>query len=254
MACALITGGSRGMGRATARKFAREGHDVAITYRTRRDEAEEVVRAIEALGRRGLAVAMDVGDQAAIERAFAQVEERLGKITHLFANAALFPGLRPISDQTWEGWERLLAVNVIGQWCCAKLAIASMLRHGGGGSVLYNSSISGVMTFPLASDYAASKHAVVGMAKAQALEFARHGIRVNVLCPGFFRTDMYEESYGAATDQLTGSVIPAERIGDPEEIAALAYWLLVEGTYCNGSIVVADGGITAGPKLQQPPA
>src|SRR5258706_9872112 len=105
------------------------------------------------------------------------------------------------------------------------LAIKSMLRHGGGGSVLYNSSISGVMTFPLASDYAASKHAVVGMAKAQSLEFARRGIRVNVLCPGFFRTDMFEESYGAAgTAHLTTSVIPAERIGDPEEIAALAYW------------------------------
>jgi NAD(P)-dependent dehydrogenase (short-subunit alcohol dehydrogenase family) len=240
MACALITGGSRGMGRATAHKFARQGHDVAITYRTRREEAEEVVRAIEALGRHGLAVAMDVGDRTAIERGFAEVETRFGKITHLFANAGLFPGLRPISEQTWEGWERLLAINVVGQWYCAKLAIANMLRHGGGGAVLYNSSISGVMTFPLAS--------------AQALEFARDGIRVNVLCPGFFRTDMYEESYGAATDQLTGSVIPAERIGDPEEIAALAYWLLVEGTYCNGSIVVADGGITAGPKLQQPPA
>ena len=254
MACALITGGSRGMGRATAHKFAREGHDVAITYRTHREEAEEVVRAIEALGRRALAVAMDVGDRVAIERGFARVEERFGKINHLFANAGLFPGLHPIAEQTWEGWERLLAVNVVGQWYCAKLAIANMLRHGGGGAVLYNSSISGVMTFPLASDYAASKHAVVGMAKAQALEFARHGIRVNVLCPGFFRTDMYEESYGAATDQLTGSVIPAERIGDPEEIAALAYWLLVEGTYCNGSVVVADGGITAGPKLQQAPA
>ena len=252
MACALITGGSRGMGRATALRFARDGHDVAITFRTRQSEADGVVHAIEALGRRALAVAMDVEDRATIQDAFARTEERLGKIGYLFANAAIFPGLRPIAEQTWDAWERLLRVNVIGQWYCAKLAVESMLRHGGGGAVLYNSSISGVMTFPLASDYAASKHAVVGMAKAQALEFARHGIRVNVLCPGFFRTDMYEESYGAATDHLTSHVIPAERIGDPEEIADLAYWLLVKGTYCNGSIVVADGGITAGPKLQEP--
>jgi NAD(P)-dependent dehydrogenase (short-subunit alcohol dehydrogenase family) len=253
MACALITGGSRGMGRATALHFARRGHDVAITYRTRRDEAEAVVAEIIGLGRRAHAVAVDVAEQATIDHGFAEVEERLGKIAYLFANAAVFPGLHPIWEQTWTGWQQLLTVNVIGQWYCAKLAIQSMLRHGGGGSVLYNSSISGVMTFPLASDYAASKHAVVGMAKAQALEFARYGVRVNVLCPGFFRTDMYEESYGAATAHLTGNVVPAERIGDPEEIARLAYFLLVEGTYCNGSIVVSDGGIVAGPKLQDAP-
>ena len=251
MGTALITGGSRGMGRATALRFARGGHDVAITYRTRREEADEVVRAIETLGRRALAVAMDVEERATIDDAFATVSARFGKIDSLFANAAIFPGLHRVSEQTWESWQRLLTVNVTGQWYCAKLAIESMLRHGGGGSVLYNSSISGVMTFPLASDYAASKHAVVGMAKAQALEFAKHRIRVNVLCPGFFLTDMYEESYGAATGHLTGNVIPAERIGDPEEIANLAYFLLVEATYCNGSIVVADGGITAGPKMTE---
>jgi len=252
MACSVITGGSRGMGRATALRFAREGHDVAITYRSRRDEAAEVVRAVEKLGRRALAVAMDAADQKSIDSAFAAIAGGFGKIEHLFANAGVFPGLQRLSDQTWQGWQQLLTVNVIGQWYCAKLAIENMLRHGGGGAVLYNSSISGVMTFPLASDYAASKHAVVGMAKAQSLEFAKHRIRVNVLCPGFFRTDMYDEYYGAATEHLTGNVIPAERIGDPEEIAGLAFWVLAHGTYCNGSIIVADGGITAGPKHQEP--
>jgi NAD(P)-dependent dehydrogenase (short-subunit alcohol dehydrogenase family) len=250
MATALITGGSRGMGRTTAFKFAREGHDVAVTYRTRREEADEVVRTIEGLGRRALAVAMDVESQATIDEGFAQVGARFGKIDYLFANAGVFPGVHALTEQTWEGWQRLLAVNVIGQWYCAKLAIENMQRHGGGGAVLYNSSISGVMTFPGASDYAASKHAVVGMAKSQSLECAAQGIRVNVLCPGFFKTEMYDESYGAATSYLTQSVIPAERIGDPEEIASLAYWILVQGTYCSGSVIVADGGITAGPKPQ----
>ncbi len=249
MATALITGGSRGMGRATALKFAREGHDVAITYRTRRDEADAVVREIEALGRGGFAVAMDVETRATVDEALAAVERRFGKIQFLFANAAIFPGLRPLEQQTWESWQQLLGVNVIGQWYIAKLAIDNMKRHGGGGAVLYNSSISGVMTFPGASDYAASKHAVVGMAKSQALECAALGIRVNVLCPGFFKTEMYAENYdAAATGYLTGSVIPAARIGEPEEIASLAYWVLAEGTYCNGSVIVADGGITAGPK------
>jgi NAD(P)-dependent dehydrogenase (short-subunit alcohol dehydrogenase family) len=250
MGTALITGGSRGMGRTTAAKFAREGHDVAITYRTRRDEAEAVVREVEMLGRGGLAVPMDVERRSTIDEAFAAVESRFGKIDYLFANAAIFPGVRALTEQTWEEWQRLLGVNVIGQWYCAKLAIENMRRHGGGGSVLYNSSISGVMTFPHASDYAASKHAVVGMAKSQSLECAAHGIRVNVLCPGFFKTEMYDENYGAATGYLTKSVIPAERIGDPEEIASLAYWILAQGTYCSGSVIVADGGITAGPKPQ----
>ena len=250
MGTALITGGSRGMGRATALEFATRGHDVAVTYRTRRDEGEAVVRELERLGRSGLAVALDVEDKATIDAAYAAVEKRFGKVDFLFANAAIFPGLQAAVEQTWESWQKLLTVNVVGQWYCAKLAIDSMLRHGGGGAVLYNSSISGVMTFPLASHYAASKHAIVGMAKGQSLEFARHGIRVNVLCPGFFKTDMYDENYGAATAHLTGNVIPAERIGDPDEIARLAYFLLVEGTYCSGSVVVADGGITAGPKMQ----
>ena len=248
MGTALITGGSRGMGRATALEFARRGHDVSITYRTRRDEGDAVVKEIERLGRKGFAVALDVEDKRTIDEAFAAVDEKFGKVDYLFANAAIFPGLQTVSDQTWDGWQKLLTVNVVGQWYCAKLAIESMRRHGGGGSVLYNSSISGVMTFPMASHYAASKHAIVGMAKGQSLECARDGIRVNVLCPGFFRTDMYEENYGAATEHLTGNVIPAERIGDVEEIARLAYFLLAEGTYCSGSIVVADGGITAGPK------
>ena len=115
MACTLITGGSRGMGRATAHKFAREGHDVAVTYRTRRAEAEEVVRGIEALGRHGLAVEMDVADRSSVESGFAQVEERFGKITHLFANAGLFPGLRPISERVvgpHKGNVRVLAGRI----------------------------------------------------------------------------------------------------------------------------------------------
>jgi NAD(P)-dependent dehydrogenase (short-subunit alcohol dehydrogenase family) len=251
MGIAVITGGSRGMGRATALRFARNGHDVAVTYRTRRAEADEVVQRIEGLGRRALAVPMEVRRQADVDDAFTRIEDRFDKIDYLFANAAIFPGLRPMVEQTWAGWEELLTVNVIGQWYCAKRAIENMLRHGGGGSVVYNSSISGVMTFPLASDYAASKHAVVGMAKAQALEFARHGVRVNVVCPGFFQTDMFQENYaGAPSEHLTKNVVPAERIADPEEVASLVYWLLVDATYCHGSIIVADGGITAGPKLQ----
>lgn len=251
MPTSVITGGSRGMGKATAIEFARRGHDVAITYRSRRDEADAVVGEIERLGGRGLAVALDVESQASIAAAFDRIEQAFGEIHALFANAAIFPGLVPLSAQTWESWQRLLTVNVVGQWACGKRAIENMLRHGEGGAVLYNSSISGVMTFPLASDYAASKHAVVGMAKAQALEFARNRIRVNVLCPGFFATDMFQESYGeAGASHLNANVIPAERVGDPDEIARLAYFLLVEATYCNGSVVVADGGITAGPKMQ----
>ena len=250
MATALITGGSRGMGRATALEVASRGHDVVVTYRSRREEASEVVREIEAFGSQGFAVELDVDSPTSIDDAFSRVEGRFGKIDALFANAGVFPGLVPLSEQTWESWLRLLTTNVVGQWYCAKRAVENMLRHGGGGSILYNSSISGVMTFPQASDYAASKHAVVGMAKAQALELARHGIRVNVLCPGFFATDMFHDSYGdAGADHLNANVIPAKRIGDPAEIARLACFLLFDATYCNGSIVVADGGITAGPKM-----
>lgn len=248
MGTIIITGGSRGMGRETAMKFAEEGHDVVITYQSNVTAANEVVAAIEGLGRKAYAVQMDVGEQSDIDRAFDEIERHVEHIDYLYNNAGILNELREFQDQTWESWERIFAINVIGQWYCTKRAVQNMRKHGAGGSIVYCSSISGVMSFPLASDYAASKHAVVGMTKGQALECARHNIRINVICPGFHKTDMYEEQFGAATETLTEQMIPASRIAEPREVANLVYWLLVEGTYCYGTNIIADGGITTGPK------
>lgn len=250
MGLAVITGGSRGAGKATALKFAREGHDLAITYQSNAEAAAEVVTAIQAMGQKAFAVQMDVGIQTGIDAAFDEIEAEVSRIDYLYNNAGILNKLSEMHDQTWDSWQRILSVDVIGQWYCSKRAAANMIKNGKGGSILYCSSISGVMAFPMASDYAAAKHAVVGMAKAQALECAKHNIRVNTICPGFLKTDMYEDSFGEATELLTSSMIPASRIADPEEIAKLAYWILVEATYCYGSNIVADGGITAGPKHQ----
>jgi 3-oxoacyl-[acyl-carrier protein] reductase len=250
MGVAVITGGSRGVGRATAVKFAERGHTVGITYQGNKQAAEQVIAEIHDLGQEVLAVQMDVGHRDDIDRAFDEIEQKLERIDYLYNNVGIMNGLNELHDQTWEGWERIFSVNVIGPWYCTKRACQSMIRNGGG-SIVYCSSISGVMAFPMASDYAATKHAVVGMSKGQALECARHNIRINTICPGFFKTDMYDEHFGGATEMLTQSMIPASRIADAEEIADLVYWLLVEGTYCYGSNIVVDGGITAGPKHQE---
>lgn len=248
MGTILVTGGSRGMGRAVALKFAEKGHDVAITYEKNRAAAEEVVGRIGERGRDGFAVSMDVTEPRSIDAAFEAVMARFGKLDFLFNNVGAFLGVKSLTDQTWADWERLLKVNVIGQWYCAKKAVEAMSRTGGG-AIVYNSSISGIRAVPMAADYAASKHAVVGMVKGHALECAPLNIRVNGICPGFFRTDMYRDNFGGAEEYLTGTKIPARRIGEVEELANLVHWLLVEATYCYGENIVFDGGMTIGPIL-----
>lgn len=248
MSWAMITGGSRGVGRCTALKFAEEGHNVVITYRSNSQAADQVVTAIKERGREAFAIQADLGQQQDLDRAFDQIEQTAGEIDYLYNNAGILNELREMREQSWESWQRILSVDLIGQWYCSKKAAENMIRHGRGGAILYCASISSVMAFPLASDYAAAKHAIAGMAKAQALECAQHNIRINTLSPGFLKTDMFEDNFGAASDMLTETVIPASRIADAQEIANLAYWILVEGTYCYGSNIIADGGITAGPK------
>ncbi len=239
----LITGGSRGMGKAVAAKFAREGHNVGITYESNEKAAQATLKELEATGQEAMALKMNLAEQGDIDRAFVAFLERFEKIDYLFNNAGVFLGPRALTDQTWEDWERILRVNVIGQWYCTKLAVENMAKNGGG-AIVYNASISGIRAFPYASDYAASKHAVLGMVKGHAIDGATQNVRVNGICPGLIRTDMYEEFYGAAEEYMTSTKIPARRIGDPEEIAGLVYWLLVEATYCYGESIIIDGGMT----------
>lgn len=248
MGTILVTGGSRGMGRAVALKFAAEGHDVAVTYEKNREAADEVVAKIKDCGLDGLAVPMNIAEPGSIDAAFASFFGHFGKLDYLFNNVGTFLGVKALTDQTWADWEHLFKVNVIGQWYCTKKAVEVMARSGGG-AIVYNSSISGIRAVPMAADYAASKHAVVGMVKGHALECAPLNIRVNGICPGFFRTDMYDTNFGQAEGYLTASKIPARRIGNVEELANLVYWLLVEGTYCYGENIVFDGGMTIGPIL-----
>lgn len=234
------------MGRAVALKFARKGHNVAFTYEKNLRAAEEVVSQVKSLGKDSIALAMDIGCPEAIDAAFDAFEEHFGKMDFLFNNVGVFLGQKPLTDQTWQDWEKIMRVNVIGQWYCTRRAVRNMAKNGGG-AIVYNSSISGTVAFPNAADYAASKHAVVGMVKGHAIECAPLKIRVNGICPGFFKTDMFDDYFAPAEEYLSKSKIPAGRIGTVEELAGLVYWLLVEGTYCYGENIVFDGGMTIGP-------
>ena len=229
-----------------ALKFAREGHNVAITYEKNLKAAEEVVSQVKSLGKDALALPMDIGRSGAIDAAFDAFEMHFGKMDYLFNNVGVFLGQKPLTDQTWQDWEKIMRVNVIGQWYCTRRAVMNMAKNGGG-AIVYNSSISGTVAFPNAADYAASKHAVVGMVKGHAIECAPLKIRVNGICPGFFKTDMFDDNFGQAEEYLSKSKIPASRIGNVGELAGLVYWLLVEGTYCYGENIVFDGGMTIGP-------
>lgn len=242
----LITGGARGIGRATAELAASAGHAVAIGYRERADEAEAAVEEIRAAGGHALPVKGDVAIEADVVAMFAKTEQELGPITALVNSAGISHHDR-VEDFKAEDVARLMAVNVTGLMLCCREAVKRMsTKHGGrGGAIVNISSMAATIGGrPGASAYAASKGAVdvftIGLAK----EVAREGIRVNVVRPGVTLTDMT----GALRDDAEKRATVAEsiaigRVGEAHEIAEAVMWLLSEkASFVSGTHINAGGG------------
>lgn len=246
---AIVTGGTTGIGRATAVLFAREGAKVVITdYREGR--SGPVLEEIGSFGGEATFVLCDVTKREDNERTVAECIERYGKLDILFCNAGRFIH-RLITESTDEDIEAIFGANVNGLIYACRAAIPHMLRQGGG-AILFNASIRGLGAQPGSPLYCASKGAAVLLAKALALDYAQNNIRVNALCPGIVDTPMLRDAAKQEQDpdaalQRYSSEQPMGRLATPEECAYAALWLVSdESSFVTGVALPVDGGLTAG--------
>ncbi|HEX6112132.1 MAG TPA: SDR family oxidoreductase [Geminicoccaceae bacterium] len=244
----LITGGSRGIGAATARLAARQGYEIAINYRAEAEAAAALLAEIEVAGNRAMAVQADVSRQEEVERLFREVDGRLGRATAL-VNAAGIDGGPParVAELEQAALERLLAVNVIGTMLCCREAVRRMsTAHGGGGGAIVNvsSMAATIGGRPGRSAYAASKAAVDSFSVGLAKEVAQEGIRVNAIRPGMTLTDMIDAvRRDPERHAQIAATIAMNRCAEAEEIAQAVLWLLSdEASFVSGAILDASGG------------
>jgi len=244
---ALVTGGSRGIGRGICLALAKQGADVAVNYRSNQAEAETVVSEIKAMGRQAFAVQADVSLAESVAKMFAEIKNRWGKLDILVNNAGIVK-FANFEEVTEEDWDQILAVNLKGQFLCAKEALKLM---GPGGKIINIASISsgGVgIGFRQIAHYTASKGGVVALTENMALELAPKGINVNAIAPGVIETDMTKDLM-ADEKSKAGLLarIPKGRFGKPEDIGAAAAFLASdEADYITGAVLYVDGGWLAG--------
>jgi len=242
----LITGASRGIGAATARLAAQRGWDVAVNYARDAAAAEAVAAAVRDAGRRAITVAADVADEAAVLAMFARVDAELGPLAGLVNNAGIVDQQARLDQMEVARWQRMWAVNITGSLLCAREAVRRMSRrHGGAGGAIVNlGSVAARLGSPgLYVDYAASKGAIDSFTHGLALEVAAEGIRVNAVRPGIVDTDIHAASGDRNRPQAAAAVIPMQRPGRADEIAAAIVWLLsAEASYTTGAILDVGGG------------
>jgi len=249
---ALVTGGSRGIGRAVALAFAAAGADVVVSARGR-DAAEAVATEIRAIGRRAIAVAADIADPAGAHAVVEAAAALNGRLDFACNCAGIRPPMAPIDAQDVNDFDAVMRINVRGTFLCMQSEIAAMLKTGGG-AIVNISSVTGLVGVRDVSPYVASKHAVNGLTKSAALEYARRGIRINAVAPGMTQTELLDE-LSAELSQRRGVLDPVAafaeshpigRIGHPEEIASAVLWLCSRGAaFTIGQILAVDGGQTA---------
>src|SRR6201984_3409903 len=225
---AIVTGGTSGIGRAAAVAYGREGARVVVAGR-RAAEGEETVRLLRAQGGERCFVTTDVSKAAQVKELVERTMQKFGRLDFAFNNAGIEQEPTPFLEQNEETYDRVMDINVKGVWLSLKYEIPAMLKSGGG-AIVNNSSVAGLIGFAMAPLYAASKHAVAGLTKSVALEYARQNVRVNAVAPGAIATRMFRDfATTPEMRQMLESAHPSGRIGRPEEIASTVVWLCSDG-------------------------
>jgi NAD(P)-dependent dehydrogenase (short-subunit alcohol dehydrogenase family) len=242
----IVTGGSRGIGAATARLAAKEGYTVCLTFLRSREAANAVVRDIAEAGGRAMSIAADVSREADVVRLFEHVDSDLGPVSALVNNAGILEQQMRVEDMDAERLARVFSTNIIGSFLCAREAVRRMsTRRGGNGGVIVNlSSMAARLGSPNEYvDYAASKGAIDTFTLGLAKEVAAEGIRVNAVRPGLIYSDIH--AAGGMPDRVDRlkHTVPMQRGGYPEEVARAILWLLSDGaSYSTGTFVDVAGG------------
>ncbi len=241
MSTALVTGGSRGLGKATAIELAQAGYDIAICYAGNASAADSTVEACKSNGVKAAAFKCDVADKSQVEQLFAQIRDVFGPVDILVNNAGISKdGL--LLRMSEEDFDKVMAVNLKGAFLCSQAALKDMMRAKQG-RIINISSVVGIAGNAGQANYAASKAGLIGLTKSIAKEYGGKGIRCNAIAPGFIKTDMTESLPINVREEYLKQ-IAARHFGRPEDVAALAAFLASEkAEYINGQVISVDGGM-----------
>lgn len=239
---ALVTGASRGIGRATAIEMAKAGANVTVNYHSHGDEAEDVVGEIKAAGRAGLAYGADVSDRTSVEAMVQATVEKFGRLDILVSNA-YYSKREPFLELSVEGIERTWGVTLWGAFHSAQLAARQMVSQGEGGAICFISSVLANVPMPTSLPYNAAKAGINQMSRTIANEMTEHKIRSNVIEPGWIDTPGERQFTTDEEMQTEGAKLPWGRLGTPDEIAKAATFLCSDAaSYVTGSVMRVDGG------------
>jgi NAD(P)-dependent dehydrogenase (short-subunit alcohol dehydrogenase family) len=242
----LVTGAATGIGRISAVTFAREGAKVVIADVNQKG-GEETLTIITKSGGEATFIRTDVSNAADVEKLIKKIVETYGRLDCAHNNAGIEGTGFLTGDYTEEEWDRVININLKGIWLCMRYEIPQMIEQRGG-VIVNTSSAAGLKGFPYHSAYSASKHAVIGLSRTAALEYAKRGIRINVVCPGFIRVGLTEKTIASdpAIEGKYKALIPMGRFGEAEEVAEAVIWLCSDAaSFVTGHTMLIDGGASA---------